>query len=277
MEKVRAASQIRQAEAARDAKRKLSKDRRRVAELDKIIKKLYESFAVERISEERFDSLLSEYEAEQAALQESVTESEKRLSSFEEDTARADQFLSLAKKYADFSELTTMMINEFIEKIIVHAPEKIDGDRVQEVEIHLKFIGRFELPAPELTEAELAEQERLRKERLRSRERYRKIKSGETVPGKPFEIVCEGCGKTFESKRSNTRFCCPACRERVYRRQAAENRSRKCICESCGKAFTTARKDVKYCCDACKKEANRQRQRERNAAKRAVGEKQIIA
>ena len=41
------------------------------------------------------------------------------------------------------------MINEFIEKIIVHATERIDGDRVQEVEIHLRFIGQFELPAPE--------------------------------------------------------------------------------------------------------------------------------
>ena len=47
------------------------------------------------------------------------------------------------------------MINEFIEKIIVHAPEKIDGDRVQEVEIYLKFIGRFELPEPDLTPEEI--------------------------------------------------------------------------------------------------------------------------
>ena len=61
------------------------------------------------------------------------------------DTGRAAQFPALAKKYTDFSELTTPMINEFIDKIIVHAPEKVDGDRVQEVEIYLKFIGRFEL------------------------------------------------------------------------------------------------------------------------------------
>ena len=53
------------------------------------------------------------------------------------------------------------MINEFIEKIIVHAPERIDGDRVQEVEIHLRFIGQFELPAPELTEEEIKRQEQL--------------------------------------------------------------------------------------------------------------------
>ncbi len=56
----------------------------------------------------------------------------------------------MAEKYTDFSELTTPMINEFIDKIIVHAPEKIEGDRTQEVEIFLKFIGKFEFPAPEL-------------------------------------------------------------------------------------------------------------------------------
>ena len=121
MEKVRSASQLRQAEAAKDAKRKLSKDKKRIAELDTIIKKLYESFAVGRITDERFDSLLADYEAEQKMLQASVTEAEERLSAFTEDTARVEQFLELARKYTDFSELTTPMINEFIGKIIVHA------------------------------------------------------------------------------------------------------------------------------------------------------------
>ena len=85
-----------------------------------------------------------------------------------------EQFLELARKYTDFSELTTPMINEFIEKIIVHAPERIDGDRVQEVEIHLRFIGQFELPAPELTEEESKRQEQLKRHRIKSRERYQK-------------------------------------------------------------------------------------------------------
>ena len=58
-------------------------------------------------------------------------------------SANVERFLTLAKKYTDFSELTTPMINEFIEKIIVHAPEKVDGDRTQEVDIYLKFIGRL--------------------------------------------------------------------------------------------------------------------------------------
>ena len=162
-------------------KRKLNKNRKRADELDVIIKKLYESFAVGRISDERFDSLLADYEAEQKTLQASVTEAEERLSAFAEDTARVEQFLELARKYTDFSELTTPMINEFIEKIIVHAPERIDGDRVQEVEIHLRFIGQFELPAPELTEEEIKRQEFLKKERIRSRERYQKLKSGNAL------------------------------------------------------------------------------------------------
>ena len=268
MEKVRSASQFRQAEAAKDARRKLNKDKKRIAELDAIIKKLYESFAVGRITGERFDSLLTDYEAEQKTLQVSVTEAEERLSVFAEDTARVEQFLELAKKYTDFSELTTPMINEFIEKIIVHAPERIDGDRVQEVEIHLRFIGQFELPAPELTEEEIKRQEQLKRHRIKSRERYQKIKAGEHAVGRPFMLTCKCCGQEFASKRTNTLFCGPNCRSKFYRQEAAESRSRACTCENCGKVFTTTRSDVKYCSDDCRYAAQIKRQGARKKALR---------
>lgn len=276
MENVRSASQIRQAEAAKETKRKLNKDRKRITELDNIIKKLYETFAVGRISDERFDSLLAEYETEQKALVASVAEVEQRLSCFEEDTDRAEQFLSLAKKYTDFSELTTTMINEFIDKIIVHSPEKIDGDRVQEVEIYLKFIGRFDLPEPELTAEEAKRQEQLRRHRIKSRERYQKIKAGEHAVGQPFKLTCKCCGEEFESKRSNTLFCTPNCRARFYRQEAAENRSRECVCENCGSTFITTRSDTKYCSDACRTAANRRMQKERNAAKREAKAEPVL-
>ena len=268
MEKVRSASQLQQTEAAKDAKRKLSKDKKHIAELDTIIKKLYESFAVGRITDERFDSLLADYEAEQKTLQASVADAEEKLSAFAEDTARVEQFLELAKKYTDFSELTTPMINEFIEKIIVHAPERIDGDRVQEVEIHLRFIGQFELPAPELTEQEIKRQEFLKKERIRSRERYQKLKSGERAVGVPVKLTCKCCGQEFESKRTNTLFCGPNCRAKFYRQEAAESRSRECTCENCGKEFITTRSDVKYCSDDCRYAAQIKRQGARKKALR---------
>ena len=189
---------------------------------------------------------------------------------FDEDMPRLQDWalmLELAKKYTDFSELTTPMINEFIEKIIVHAPEKIDGDRVQEVEIYLKFIGRFELPEPDLTPEEIKRQEQLRRHRIKSRERYQKIKAGEHAVGQPFQLICKCCGEEFESKRSNTLFCSPKCRTKFYRQEAAENRKRECVCENCGKTFTATRRDVKYCCDDCRTEANRRMQKERNVAK----------
>lgn len=240
MKKVRSASRIRQAEAAKETKRKLSKSKKRIAELDTIIKKLYESFAVGRISEERFDSLLAEYEAEQKSLQISAAEAERQVSAFEEDTGRAAQFLALAKKYTDFSELTTPMINEFIDKIIVHAPE------------------------------EIKRQEQFKRHRIKSRERYQKIKAGEHVVGQPFKLTCKCCGKEFESKRSNTLFCGSNCRAKFYRQEAAETRKRECVCENCGKTFTTTRNNAKYCCDECRTQANRKMQKERNAAKKAA-------
>lgn len=268
MEKVRSASQIRQEEAAKDIKRKLKKDNKRIAELDKIIKKLYESFAVERISEERFDDLLSEYEAEQKELKASVTEMETQLSSFESDNYRVENFLELAKKYTDFSELTPMMINEFIEKIIVHAPEKVDGDRVQEVEIYLNFIGRFELPPPELTEEEIKYQERLKRERVRSRIRYQQLKSGERTVGVPIKVTCKCCGETFESKSTAKIFCSKKCLAKFYRQEAAEKRRREVICPTCEKTFSTTRADKKYCSDDCRKAGALKTKKENYEAKK---------
>ena len=96
IQKVRAASEIQQAQAAKDLKRKLNKDKRRFDELDTIIKKLYESYAVGRIGEERFDTLLAGYEQEQATLRQSIAESESALGSFEQDTANVEHFLDLS-------------------------------------------------------------------------------------------------------------------------------------------------------------------------------------
>ena len=267
IERVRAASQIRQTEAAKAARRKLNRDKKRVAELDTIIKRLYESFAMDRLSGDRFDSLLAGYETEQKTLREAVSEEEARLAAFEEDTVRVEQFLALAEKYTDFSELTTPMINEFVDRILVHAPERIDGDRVQEVEIHLKFIGRFELPPKELTPEEAKRQAQLHRQRVRSRERYQQIKAGKRIVGEPFKLICKCCGKTFESRHSNTLFCDPRCRSQFYRQEAAEKRSRECVCANCGTAFVTTRANVKYCSEACRLEAKRIGQRRRTTDK----------
>ena len=66
------------------------------------------------------------------------------------------------------------MIYEFVDKIVVHKPDRSSGERTQEVDIYLKFIGKFDVPIPEPTPEELAEQEKQRKLREKQREYSRR-------------------------------------------------------------------------------------------------------
>lgn len=169
IEKVKEASKIKQLKEAKDIQRKLRYDEKRHNELDGIIKKLYESYATGKISEKRFEMLSAEYENEQAQLAVEIQQIESELKIYEADESRITQFLDLAKKYTDFSVLTPPMINEFIDKIIVHAADRTSGERMQEIEIYLKFIGKFDIPIQELTAEELEqiEQENIKRQKHR--------------------------------------------------------------------------------------------------------------
>ena len=174
--KVREASQIQQADKAKELKKQLAKNRKRYSELDNIIKTLYERLANGKISEKRFDALSEEYEKEQSELEKVIEDMQSQVDNFEEDTDRVNQFLELAEKYTNFDKLTTPMINEFIDKIYVHAPDKSTGERTQEIEIYMNFIGKFDVPISEPMPEELAGTERVRIRRQKQREankRYR--------------------------------------------------------------------------------------------------------
>ena len=175
IEKVREASKVKQEQTARELKRKLTRDRRRFAEMDGIIKKLYESYATGKITEKRFEALIADYEREQTELEEAIATGQAELDAFNEDTLRADKFLELARKYTDFTELTTPMLLEFVDKVLVHKAEYHGIERVMVVDVYLNFIGNFDVPeppAPELTPEEMAEQERIEEQREKSRLRH---------------------------------------------------------------------------------------------------------
>lgn len=173
---VKEASKVKELEEAKSIQKKLRRDKKRYNELDVIIKKLYESYATGRITGNRFDTLCAEYEQEQAELKVIIERKETEITEYTEDKDRIKQFLELAKKYTDFSVLTVPMINEFIDKIIVHKPDKSSGEREQEIEIYLKFIGKFDVPMPEPTAEELKKMEKARIERQKNRERARKCR-----------------------------------------------------------------------------------------------------
>ena len=171
VKKVREASDVQQEATMKEYRRRLGKAKRRHEELDDLVKKLYESFATGKIPEKHFDRLLSGYDNEQTALEAEMQELQTGLDRYGADSVRADRFLELVRRYTDFSELTTPMLNEFIEKVVVHEADKSTGDRVQKVDIYLNFIGAFTVPKMEA--ALTAEQEAREQRKLQARNRER--------------------------------------------------------------------------------------------------------
>ena len=183
-DQVRALSEIRHADAVKSMTAEANKTRKRIDELDTIIQKLYESYALGKTPESRFNLLSSTYEKEQAQLKDKLAKTEEALASYHADTANIDAFMQLARQYRDTEELTASVINSFIDRVVVHAPQKVNGQRCVQIEVIFRFIGGFAVPQvqPQPTEAELQEEARRAKERecnhkkyLRRKERNKKL------------------------------------------------------------------------------------------------------
>ena len=119
---------------------------KRVAELSKILNKLYEDMALERISEERYQAMAPGYEREQGTLKGKRETLAAEIAHSEEVYDNIERFLPVIWKYTDITELNARILNELIERIDVH--EKViasDGIKSQRVDIHYKFIGYLDL------------------------------------------------------------------------------------------------------------------------------------
>ena len=132
-------------------KKELEAAEKRIAELSAIFKRLYEDSVTGRISDERFTELSADYEAEQKELKERAAVLQGELSRTLEATANAEKFMKVVRKYTSFEELTPTLLREFVEKIVIHESEALDGKRRgklrrQEIEIYYSFVGKVELP-----------------------------------------------------------------------------------------------------------------------------------
>ena len=173
---------------AKEQKKRLQKAEKRIAELDVLIKKLYEGNATGRIPDKHFDRMLAEYDAEQSSLEQEVSELQQAITAQAQDYESPKKFVALVKRYTDFTELTTPMLNEFIEKVIVHEATGDRAHRKQKVDIHFNFIGNFVPPkqepeAPVLTaeqqEAERKKEARREREREQNRLRMRRVRAAQ--------------------------------------------------------------------------------------------------
>ena len=127
------------------AKRTLEQQERRIAEIDGIIKRLYEDNISGKLTDERFSKMSADYEQEQAHLQMSVKELQQTVEACEQQNVNMDSFIKLVKKYTVPDKLFPELLHALVEKIIVHAPDKSSGHRTQQIDIHYNFIGEIGL------------------------------------------------------------------------------------------------------------------------------------
>lgn len=130
--------------AIKQKKKELEQAKKRIAELDRIFKRIYEDDISGTISHERFLKLSAEYEAEQKELTEFVKAEKTAVDTYEQDRTDFDSFAAIIRKYVGIQELTPTIVNEFVKKIVVHAPDKSSGHRRQKIEIVWNFIGELE-------------------------------------------------------------------------------------------------------------------------------------
>ena len=136
---------------AQKRKREIAQAEKRIAELDRIFKRIYEDDISGAISHERFLKLSADYEAEQKELTEQVKAWRQAVETFEQDQADFASFAAIVRKYVGIRELTPTIVNEFVKKIIVHAPDKSSGHRRQKIELVWNFIGEVNLPSDDQT------------------------------------------------------------------------------------------------------------------------------
>lgn len=148
---------------------RLKENQNRLQELERLMCRIYEDMILNKIPNNRYEILNNQYETEQLTLSKEIKDLELAISRYEKETDRARKFISLINRYENFDELTTTMINEFVEKIIIHERDRKGSQTSkQKIEIYFNFIGNYEPPKEELTEEEklkLEEEERKINER----------------------------------------------------------------------------------------------------------------
>ncbi len=161
-------------EKVRALKKNINQAERRIAELDRVIAKLYENFALGKIPDARFEELSAQYEREQAELISCLAQYRGDFEAASDDDSRVEQFLAIARKYRNCDAVTQEVVDAFIDRIVVHHRSYDEnGESTRGIEIHLKFIGDFPIP-PEtfiIDEARIKEEELKKQRRLSNRKK----------------------------------------------------------------------------------------------------------
>ena len=178
---VQEAQSSQQTTEVRKQRTRLAAAKQRVSDLEVLLCKIYEDNILGKLSDSRYATLDAQYAKEQAELTDEISALEKAIRSYEKHEKDADRFIALIDKYENFDKLTIAMLNEFIEKILVHERDRKGSiQTTQEVEIYFNFVGRFVPPAfgeAELTPEELEEIRKREERKDRLHQNYLKRKA----------------------------------------------------------------------------------------------------
>jgi len=179
LEQVRVLTSADQKHTQSEDKKELVNIKKRIAELDNYIKRLYEGNASGKIPDRQFEKLMAQYDSEQQELEKRVKEIEVSIHEIQQESENGQQFVRLVQKYRDLTEIDQTALNEFIDKVVVHeATGGRTADRSQQIDIYFNFIGQFMV---EDTEEELLMQEQEAQRLADLKERERKDRRNETV------------------------------------------------------------------------------------------------
>ena len=123
-----------------EAKRELAAERR-IEELDRLFKRIYEDNANGKLSDSRFQMLSDDYEQEQKELREKLLRLNEEINQQEEQAENIDRFIGKVRKYLDLDELTPAILNDMVKTVYVHAPDKSKGYREQQIDISYDLVG----------------------------------------------------------------------------------------------------------------------------------------
>ena len=205
---VQEAQSSQQTTEVRKQRTRLATAKQRVSELEVLLCKIYEDNILGKLSDSRYATLDAQYAKEQAELTAEISALEKAVKSYETHEKDADRFIALIDKYENFDKLTIAMLNEFIEKILVHERDRKGSiQTTQEVEIYFNFVGRFVPPAfgeVELTPEELEEIRKREERKDRLHQNYLKRKASGAQ--KRYEDKIKGRKKAeIEAKKAAIR------------------------------------------------------------------------
>lgn len=134
-------------------RREFEKAKKRIAEIDKLIQRIYEDNVIGKLSDERFATLSNTYETEQKKLKEKLPEMESYLEAETDKTVNLQKFVQKVKAITEPTELTGELVHEFIDKIVVSAARYLDGKRYQIIDIYYNGVGIIKPLNPEDMEA----------------------------------------------------------------------------------------------------------------------------